>query len=88
MGFFGFVGRLAFAFIFMSGGLQKLQTFEQTTGGPIVVNGVTPAMERFFSVSSALIEKPINFDEIKVRSCCLSDPSPFPCTPFNQQLPF
>mmetsp|Transcript_14394 Transcript_14394/g.40635 ORF Transcript_14394/g.40635 Transcript_14394/m.40635 type:complete len:147 (-) Transcript_14394:386-826(-) len=66
MGFFGYMGRMAFAFIFISSGLQKLQTFDQETGGPIVSDVVTPALEKAYDAFSTAAPQPLplKFEEI------------------------
>lgn len=66
MAFVGFLGRLAFAFLFISSGLQKLQTFDKMTGGPLVTSLVEPALEKSLGEISTLIEQPIKFANIKV----------------------
>lgn len=70
MGLLGFVGRVAFAFIFISSGLQKLQSFEAATGGPLVSSVVAPSLEKAYnSVSEAAGQPlPVKFKDIEVRS--------------------
>ena len=45
-GFVAFVGRVLFAFLFLSSGFQKLTSFNPSDGGP-VMDGMTPKMDNF-----------------------------------------
>mmetsp|Transcript_9966 Transcript_9966/g.25685 ORF Transcript_9966/g.25685 Transcript_9966/m.25685 type:complete len:155 (-) Transcript_9966:2183-2647(-) len=64
MGLFGFLGRLAFAFLFISSGVQKLQTFDPATGGPVAEH-VQPYIQKTVADISLLVQHPICFDDIK-----------------------
>lgn len=41
-----FIGRVLFAFLFLSSGFQKLTSFNLSTGGP-VMSGMAPKMDNF-----------------------------------------
>lgn len=41
-----FIGRVLFAFLFLSSGFQKLTSFNLSTGGP-VMSGMAPKMDTF-----------------------------------------
>lgn len=45
-GFVAFVGRVLFAFLFLSSGFQKLTSFNLSDGGP-VLSGMAPKMDNF-----------------------------------------
>lgn len=45
-GFIAFVGRVLFAFLFLSSGFQKLTSFNLSDGGP-VMSGMAPKMDNF-----------------------------------------
>mmetsp|Transcript_3035 Transcript_3035/g.5503 ORF Transcript_3035/g.5503 Transcript_3035/m.5503 type:complete len:155 (-) Transcript_3035:2016-2480(-) len=64
MGMFGFLGRLAFAFLFISSGVQKLQTFEPQSGGPVAEN-ILPYIQKAVADVSTFAQLSIQLDDIK-----------------------
>jgi hypothetical protein len=80
MGMFGFLGRLAFAFLFISSGVQKLQTFEPQSGGPVAEN-ILPYIQKAVADVSTFAQLSIQLDDIKV----VTPPEYFPRSRSNRK---